>query len=862
MRKKLNLGLRYMQTYKARSFAIILSMVLSVAMIVGILTLTKTEDMNSLQTMKYNTGIYHTTFKNLNDKQLKIIENSGNLENVGAFNFHGITTDKEKQNVIMLNCNEDYIISNSKLEKGRFAKSRNEIVAEEWVLKNLGLEPKLNQTIKFNIEDTSKNIKDEEFKLVGIIKDRPTEKQIGKMQMYLPLQKNSENLEVGVAFNEKIDIPIYIEELAKKANVNKDNISSLDDLITISRDANNVSLNTALSALVISLICGVVVYSIFNISMYKRFKEYGILRAIGARNFKVFRLILNELMTLSLIGIPIGTVLGIIASTISNKYASELKTNIALNGEIIKLHMIYPIVEIILAILFMIVILFLIAFFTYRKINKLSIIDAIKGNRKSDNMKRNIITVKTLRKYMKTYKAISFKNIWRNKKRCIMIILSMSICGILFINSNYKSHLSKSDDFIVDRSMFNNSDMRIDVYGTGNQRVGLSKEDINKIENIDGVKEVVKSQIMNGRMVMDEKDISIKGYFENINKSSRGEGLFKGYLVKDKLNNELILKQNLRGYDDKALKELNNYLVEGSIDIERMKNEDLAVIYIPRVVDEKHGGKIEYNIVDNGKPVSDIKVGDSVKVKFREDGKRSIEFITLEDKDAKYIEKEFKVGAIVSYPFMAEDTYSSDKCIDVIVSDNKFTQVTGGESYQAININLYKGANDKKVYDEILKTTIKVNGAMARNIIEEKANRDAMYEKSRIYNAGMVVVLFIIAIVNIVNNISQSILDRTNEFGMLRAVGLNNKDFKKMIIFEGLIYTLISSLIIIVVSLVLNKMTYNSFEVSKYGIDFSIRYVDYILIIGLNTLVGILTTYLPAKRLEKISVVEMININE
>ncbi|WP_207708365.1 ABC transporter permease, partial [Paraclostridium sordellii] len=450
----------------------------------------------------------------------------------------------------------------------------------------------------------------------------------------------------------------------------------------------------------------------------------------------------------------------------------------------------------------------------------------------------------------------------RNKKRCIMIILSMSICGILFINSNYKSHLDQSDDFIVDRFMFNNSDMRIDVYGTGNQRVGLSKEDINKIETIDGVKEVVKSQIMNGRMVMDEKDIAIKGYFENINKSSRGEGLFKGYLVKDKLNNELILKQNLRGYDDKALKELNNYLVEGSIDIERMKNEDLAVIYIPRVVDEKHGGKIEYNIVDNGKPVSDIKVGDTVKVKFREDGKRPIEFITLKDNDAKYIEKEFKVGAIVSYPFMAEDTYSSDKCIDVIVSDNKFTQVTGGESYQAININLYKGANDKEVYDEILKTTIKVNGAMARNIIEEKANRDAMYEKSRIYNAGMVVVLFIIAIVNIVNNISQSILDRTNEFGMLRAVGLNNKDFKKMIIFEGLIYTLISSLIIIVVSLVLNKMTYNSFEVSKYGIDFSIRYIDYILIIIINTLVGILTTYLPAKRLEKISVVEMININE
>lgn len=862
MRKKLNLGFKYMKAYKARSFAIILSTILSLAMIVGILTLTKTENMNELQTMKYNTGIYHTTFKNLNYKQLKIIEESSDLENVGAFNFHGITTDKEKQSVIMINCNEDYILSNSKLEKGRFAKSKNEIVAEEWVLKNLGLEPKINQTIKLNIEDINKNVKDEEFKLVGIIKDRPTEKQIGKMQMYLPLQKNSENLEVGVAFNEKVDIPAYTLELAKKANINKDNISSSDDLITISNNANNVSLNTILSALVISLICGIVIYSIFNISMYKRFKEYGILRSIGAKNFKVFKLILNELMTLSFIGIPIGILAGVIASFIANKNASKLKTNIALNGEIIKLHMVYPIFEILLAILFMILILFLISIFTYKKINKLSIIDAIKGNRKSDNIKRNMVNVKTLRKYMKTYKAISFKNILRNKKRFIMIIFSMSICGVLFINSNYRLHLSQSDDFLVDRDLNNNSDMRIDIYGTENQINGLTSKDIKKLENIDGVKEVIKSQIMNGRMVMNEKDITNKDYFEFINKSIRGKNLFKGYLVKDNINNELILKQNLRGYDEKALNKLNDYLIEGKIDIEKMKNEDLAVVYVPRVVEQKDKEGTSYNLVDNGTPVANIKVGDTVKVKFREDGKRPIEFCTLEDKDAKYIEKEFKVGAIVSYPFMAEDTYTSNSCIDVIVSDNKFKQVTGGENYQAININLEEGANDKKIYDEVLRTTIKVNGAMARNLIEEKRNSDAMYEKSRIYNSAMVLVLFVIAIVNVVNNISQSIVDRTNEFGMLRAVGLNNKDFRKMITFEGLIYTLISSLIIIVVSLILNKMTYDSFEVSKYGIEFSIRYIDFILIIIINTLVGIMTTYFPAKKLEKVSVVEMMNINE
>ncbi|WP_394861762.1 ABC transporter permease [Paraclostridium bifermentans] len=862
MKKNLNLGVRYMKAYKARSFAIILSIILSVGMIVGVLTLTKTEKMNELQTMKYNTGIYHTTFKDLDYNQLEKIEKSSDVENVGAFNFHGITTDKEKQSVIMLNCNDDYIISNSKLEKGRLPKEKNEIVAEEWVLKNLGIQPTLNQNINLNVEDINKNVKDEEFKLVGIIKDRPTEKQVAKMQMYLPLQKGSDHLEVGVAFNEKIDIQNYSLELAKKANINKDNIGMQEDFISISNDANNISLDNILSVLVISLICGIVIYSIFNISMYKRFREYGVLRAIGARNSKVFKLILNELMTLGVIGMPIGLVGGLGASLIAYKKSSELKTSIALDGKIINLHMVYPVLEIILAILFMVLILLLISLFTYRKINKLSIIDSIKGNRKENSIKRNRVSVKDLSRYMKTYKAISFKNILRNKKRFIMIVLSMSICGILFINSNYRLHLSQEDDFTSNRDNYSNSDMKIDVYENENQRNGLSKKDIKQIENIDGVKEVVKSQIMNGRMVINKDDIANEGYFDSINKSIRGSNLFKGYLVKDKINDELILKQNLRGYDEKALKELNNYLVQGNIDVEKMKKEDLAVVYVPMVTEEKFDGGVNYNKVDNGKPVANIKVGDTVKVKFREDGEKSVEACRLEDTDGKYIEKEFKVGAVVSYPFMAEDTYTSDECVDVIVSEDTFSKATNSKAYQAININLKEGANDKKVYDEILKTTIKVKGAMARNIIEEKRNSDAMYEKSRVFNAAIVVVLFVIAVVNVVNNISQSIVDRTNEFGMLRAVGLNNKDFRKMIIFEGIIYTAISSLIIIFVSLILNKTTYDSFGVSKLGIEFSIRYIDYISIIVINALIGVLATYLPAKKLEKVSVVEMININE
>ncbi|MDO7206093.1 hypothetical protein Q5M85_20390 [Paraclostridium bifermentans] len=60
-----------------------------------------------------------------------------------------------------------------------------------------------------------------------------------------------------------------------------------------------------------------------------------------------------------------------------------------------------------------------------------------------------------------------------------------------------------------------------------------------------------------------------------------------------------------------------------------------------------------------------------------------------------------------------------------------------------------------------------------------------MDEKFLIYNYGIVAVIFVISMFNIINNVSYNLTSRTNEFGMLRAVGISDKDFKNMIIYEG-----------------------------------------------------------------------------
>ena len=59
---------------------------------------------------------------------------------------------------------------------------------------------------------------------------------------------------------------------------------------------------------------GLVIYNILKISITKRIKEYGTLRAIGGERGQIYRLVSLQLLILCGIGIPIGLVLGTLAA--------------------------------------------------------------------------------------------------------------------------------------------------------------------------------------------------------------------------------------------------------------------------------------------------------------------------------------------------------------------------------------------------------------------------------------------------------------------------------------------------------------------------------------------------------------------
>ena len=62
------------------------------------------------------------------------------------------------------------------------------------------------------------------------------------------------------------------------------------------------------------LAAGLVIYNILKISVSKRVKSYGILRAIGGEKGQLYQIVVIEVILLCLLGIPIGIALGSVSA--------------------------------------------------------------------------------------------------------------------------------------------------------------------------------------------------------------------------------------------------------------------------------------------------------------------------------------------------------------------------------------------------------------------------------------------------------------------------------------------------------------------------------------------------------------------
>ena len=207
----------------------------------------------------------------------------------------------------------------------------------------------------------------------------------------------------------------------------------------IDLETNPIS-SSSISSLgtVVCIVIGIIVFTSvfciknsFDISITEKIKQYGMLRSVGATKKQIKRNVFYEATILGLIGIPLGILLGYLASyilvIISNYYLSDMIQA----G--FKLEVAFSMIAVLVAIVLGIVTIYFSAFRSAKRASKVSPIDSIRNSANIKINPKKIKSPKFIKKVFGMGGEISFKNLKRNKKKYRTTVISIVVSVFVFI---------------------------------------------------------------------------------------------------------------------------------------------------------------------------------------------------------------------------------------------------------------------------------------------------------------------------------------------------------------------------------------------------------------------------------------------
>jgi putative ABC transport system permease protein len=112
----------------------------------------------------------------------------------------------------------------------------------------------------------------------------------------------------------------------------------------------------------------------------------------------------------------------------------------------------------------------------------------------------------------------------------------------------------------------------------------------------------------------------------------------------------------------------------------------------------------------------------------------------------------------------------------------------------------------------------------------------------------------IVSLFGIVNTLVLTVYERTRELGMLRAVGMTQRQTRRMIRHESVVTSLIGAALGIVVGFFLALLVTHA--LSSEGVVFAVPYLSLVYFVIAAIVIGIVAAILPARRAARLNVLE------
>lgn len=220
--------------------------------------------------------------------------------------------------------------------------------------------------------------------------------------------------------------------------------------------------------------------------------------------------------------------------------------------------------------------------------------------------------------------------------------------------------------------------------------------------------------------------------------------------------------------------------------------------------------------------------------------------ITIDGQDA-----DIKIaGAVSECPFNTADG-------DIIIcSEDTFRQLTGAEDYTIIDIQLTRKATDADV--DAIRALAGTDDTFSDLRTDNQSVLGANYS-FKLFIYGFLFLIAVVTISNIINCVAMSVESRMKQYGCLRAIGLSDRQLKKMIVAETTTYAMTGLLCGVLLGLFLNKKLFELLVTGRWGEQWSLPLAELVIIVGIVVLSVVLAIRGPIRKIHEMSIVETIS---